>query len=155
MATLGYIRNRKLILVPTFSERSKPKTTMSAASTMRGDDASIAPSQAETLTPERDEAQRFTATGRPTAYPRREMLTPNSPTVPTKFTDESILNIPIPYSAIYPPEEGAEVKKERKGSFLGKLKGGGGRKKEGFKMVKMTRREYLMYWYVLPAASCL
>ena len=75
--------------------------------------------------------------------------------LPMKFTDESILDIPIPYSAIYPPEDGGEGKKERKGSFLGKLTGGGGRKKEGFKMVKMTRREYLMYWYV-PAcrASC-
>ena len=68
--------------------------------------------------------------------------------LPMKFTDESILSIPIHYSAIYPSEEGGEVKKDRKGSFLGKLTGRGGRKKEGFKMVKMTRREYLMYWYV-------
>lgn len=73
--------------------------------------------------------------------------------LPMKFTDESILNIPIPYSAIYPPEDGGEVKKERKGSLLGKLTGGRGRKKEGFKMVKMTRKEYLMYWYV-PCTSC-
>ena len=83
MATLGYIRDQKLILVPspafTLTKRTKIKGKMSApfdvhserlyppssASTMRGDDASIAPSQAETLTLERDEAQRFTATGRP------------------------------------------------------------------------------------------
>ena len=86
MVTLGYVQNNKLILVPspsTFPASTqikvpKPKDNMpapfdvhsenlypqSSASTMRGDDASVAPSQAETLTPERDEMQRFTATGR-------------------------------------------------------------------------------------------
>lgn len=37
----------------------------------------------------------------------------------------------------------------RPSSFMKKLKGGGGEKKakkEDFKMVKMTRGEYLMYW---------
>lgn len=76
--------------------------------------------------------------------------------LPMKFTDDSILNIPIPYSAIYPPQgeedkerEKKEKEKERRPSFFGKLKVGGGKgKKEGFKMAKMTRREYLMYWYV-------
>ena len=88
MVTLGYIRDNKLILVPSrispavttsvtsgskrtndmtapfdvYSERLYPR---SETSTVRGDDASIAPSQAETLTPERDEMMRFTATGRP------------------------------------------------------------------------------------------
>ena len=74
--------------------------------------------------------------------------------LPMKFTDESILNIPIPYEDIYPPEreeeKEKEKEKERRPSFFGKLKIGGakGRKKEGFKMVRMTRGEYLMYWYV-------
>lgn len=45
-----------------YSERLYPR---SETSTVGGDDASIAPSQAETLTPERDEMMRFTATGRP------------------------------------------------------------------------------------------
>ena len=88
MVTLGYIRNNKLTLIPSrispavapsvasgskrtnkmtapfdvYSERLYPR---SETSTVRGDDASIAPSQAETLTPERDEMMRFTATGRP------------------------------------------------------------------------------------------
>ena len=74
--------------------------------------------------------------------------------LPMKFTDDSILTIPIPYSDIYPPEpgeeRGKEKEKERRPSFFGKLRvgSGKGRKKEGFRMVKMTRREYLMYWYV-------
>ena len=69
--------------------------------------------------------------------------------LPTRFSDDSVLTIPIPYSVIYPPKEGTE-KKGRKGSFLGKLTGKD-KTREGFKMVKMTRKEYLMYWYVLLA----
>ena len=70
--------------------------------------------------------------------------------LPTKFTDESILTIPIPYSGIYPassiPGGNESTPGKRKGSFLGRFTNGSKKKREGFKMVKMTRREYLMYW---------
>ena len=93
MVTLGYIRNNKLLLVPApspptpalsktpktkdkrkaamsapfdvHSERLYPPSSAASTTTMAADTASIAPSQAETLTPERDAMQRFTATGRP------------------------------------------------------------------------------------------
>ena len=65
--------------------------------------------------------------------------------LPTESEDNNTLDIPIPYSAIYPLGE-EDVRKRRKGSFIEKLRGGLGNRKEGFKVVKMTREEYLMYW---------
>lgn len=87
--------------------------------------------------------------------------------LPQKFTDESLLMIPVPMSALKDPSSapngdddavGEQPKQERQqqqqqqqrrsSNFMNKLKGGEkkGRKKEEFKMVKMTRGEYLMYW---------
>ncbi|KAL8632592.1 hypothetical protein Q9189_001744 [Teloschistes chrysophthalmus] len=80
--------------------------------------------------------------------------------LPQKFTDDSILTIPIPLSALTPPSptttnpsspspNPTTNSTKSKSSFLGKLKGtdkSKGNGKGDFKMVKMTRREYLAYW---------
>ncbi len=81
--------------------------------------------------------------------------------LPVRFTDESILNIPIPYKDLFPIDELDNKhddsnnhgpvhtgKESRRSSIFGKLKSGLKEKKqkEGFRLVKMTRREYLMYW---------
>ena len=76
--------------------------------------------------------------------------------LPVKFTDDSILTIPIPLSKLYPSAVGSNnidtqnqnpVQQERRRwSVFGKSGGKEEKDKGGFKMVKMTRREYLMYW---------
>ena len=81
--------------------------------------------------------------------------------LPVRFTDDSILNIPIPYKDLFPTDH-LDIKMDdtscsgpvhvgkarRRSSILEKLKGSGRAKKDkgGFRLVKMTRREYLMYW---------
>ncbi len=81
--------------------------------------------------------------------------------LPVRFTDESVLNIPIPYKDLFPIDELDNKyddsnnhgpvhtgKESRRSSIFGKLKSGRKEKKqkEGFRLVKMTRREYLTYW---------
>ena len=81
--------------------------------------------------------------------------------LPVRFTDDSILNIPIRYKDLLPTDElDKEVedsndsnpvpagRDQRRSGIFGKLKGANKEKKEkdGFRLVKMTRREYLMYW---------
>ena len=81
--------------------------------------------------------------------------------LPVRFTDDSILTIPIPYKDLSPsdelnPQSNQSIdngpvhtgKEKRRSNLFEKLKGGKKEKKEkeGFRMVKMTRREYLMYW---------
>ena len=82
--------------------------------------------------------------------------------LPVRFTDDSILTIPIPYKDLSPLSDESDItnkdgndngpvhtgKQKRRSSLFGKLKGGDKEKKdkEGFRLVKMTRREYLMYW---------
>ena len=64
-----------------------------------------------------------------------------------KFTDDSLLRVPISYADLPPREDNSEAPaKEKKSSIFGKLSGKKGKPKEGFRMVEMTRREYLMYW---------
>ncbi len=81
--------------------------------------------------------------------------------LPVRFTDDSILNIPIPYKDLFPTDElGIKIDdsntngpvhrggERRRSSIFGRLTRGDKEKKEkgGFRLVKMTRREYLMYW---------
>lgn len=86
--------------------------------------------------------------------------------LPQQFTDDSVLLIPIPVSALRgatPPSPSAsenpteetspqQQQQERRSSsssskLMNRLRGGGGgKKKEEFKMVEMTRGEYLRYW---------
>ena len=69
--------------------------------------------------------------------------TPQS--LPIQDENDSMLDIPTPYSAICPLRDGV-VRKGRRGGFFQKLRRGLGNRKEGFKMVKVTREEFLMYW---------
>lgn len=81
--------------------------------------------------------------------------------LPVRFTDDSVLSIPIPYKDLWPTagldgqiDESNDIGavhtggERRRSSIFGKLKGSNKDKKgkEGFRLVKMTRREYLMYW---------
>ncbi|KAL8742998.1 MAG: hypothetical protein Q9190_004593 [Brigantiaea leucoxantha] len=122
-------------------------------------------SETEALTRDTDAMQRFTATGRPmpTYTPSALANTATGTSIaeapqflPVKFTDDSILTIPIPLSKLYPSAVGSNnidtqnqnpVQQERRRwSVFGKSGGKEEKDKGGFKMVKMTRREYLMYW---------
>ena len=81
--------------------------------------------------------------------------------LPVRFTDNSILSIPIPYKDLSPTDRLDSQSDEsndngpihageerRRSSIFGKLKETNKDKKgkAGFRLVKMTRREYLMYW---------
>ena len=82
--------------------------------------------------------------------------------LPVRFTDDSILTIPIPYKDLCPQADEPDPQfnnsndngpvhtgnEKRRSSLFEKLTGGSKEKKEkeAFRMVKMTRREYLMYW---------
>lgn len=67
--------------------------------------------------------------------------------LPVRFTDDSLLRVPISYADLPLPETDSEAPaKEKKSSIFGKLSGKKGKLKERFRMVEMTRREYLMYW---------
>ncbi|KAL8649291.1 MAG: hypothetical protein Q9226_005638 [Calogaya cf. arnoldii] len=113
------------------------------------------------LAQDTDAMQRFTATGRPMPSYNPSALgnmpsdfTSQAPQfLPQKFTDESVLVIPVPLSALEAEEasapKGDNKEPQRRSSLFGKLKKGGemkGGKKDGFKMVEMTRGEYLKYW---------
>ncbi|KAL8836972.1 MAG: hypothetical protein Q9176_005973 [Flavoplaca citrina] len=112
------------------------------------------------LAQDTDALQRFTATGRPNIP---SDFVPQAPQhLPQKFTDDSVLKIPIPVSDLSdstdisttsPSTESSTLpaanNKEtpRRSSVLRKLKGKDKIEKKGdFVMVDMTRREYLMYW---------
>lgn len=66
--------------------------------------------------------------------------------LPFRFTDESVIDVPIP--ARYLDEPGSESKPapERRRSVVDKLLGKGKGKKEEIIVLKMTRGEYLKYW---------
>ncbi|KAL8895325.1 MAG: hypothetical protein Q9192_003702, partial [Flavoplaca navasiana] len=122
------------------------------------------------LAQDTDAMQRFTATGRPKPEYNPSALgnipsdfVPQAPQyLPQKFTDDSILKIPIPVSDPSDPTDisnpspstspstlPAANNKEtpRRLSILRKLKGKDKKgEKRDFVMVDMTRREYLMYW---------
>ncbi|KAL8668891.1 MAG: hypothetical protein Q9168_006500 [Polycauliona sp. 1 TL-2023] len=123
--------------------------------------------ETEPLVQDTDAMQRFTAIGKPKPQYKPSALgnmTSNfvgqAPQfLPQKFTDDSIIAVPIRLSALEDPLAGSDGDSAGKGSagpdqqqrrrsssskFIQKLKGGG--KKDDFKMVNMTRREYLMYW---------
>ncbi|KAL8663692.1 MAG: hypothetical protein Q9202_003638 [Teloschistes flavicans] len=138
--------------MPLFSR--KPSNTQPATS-----------SEKAPLAHDTDEMQRFTATGRPMpayapsalANMSADPLSQAPQFLPQKFTDDSILTIPIPWSALAfspsslstpdPISPTTTPTNKSKSSILAKLKPGKEkRKKEGFRMVRMTRREYLAYW---------
>ncbi|CAO1602104.1 hypothetical protein XANCAGTX0491_005735 [Xanthoria calcicola] len=136
------------------------------------------------LAQDTDAMQRFTATGRPKEVinkneePRKPSYNPsalgNLPSafthqapqfLPQQFTDDSVLLIPIPVSALRvatpPPstsrkktteEETTPQPQQRRLSssssskLMNRLRGEKKKKKEEFKMVEMTRGEYLRYW---------
>lgn len=71
--------------------------------------------------------------------------------LPWKFTDEDYMNVPIPIKDDDAAEKGpVDYGSSRKGSFMGrlglKMAGKGEKKKEKFRMVRMTRGEYLAKW---------
>ncbi|KAI4219662.1 MAG: hypothetical protein LQ349_008291 [Xanthoria aureola] len=130
------------------------------------------------LAQDTDAMQRFTATGRPKPSYNPSALgnlpsafTHQAPQfLPQRFTDDSVLLIPIPVSALRaantpspPPssvsenptteEETTQQPQQRRLSssssskLMNRLRGGKKKKKkEEFKMVEMTRGEYLRYW---------
>ncbi|KAL8711137.1 MAG: hypothetical protein Q9225_007174 [Loekoesia sp. 1 TL-2023] len=128
----------------------------------------VSPSETEGLTQDTEAMQRFTATGRPMPTYKSSSLanfTGDSSSqapqfLPQKFTDGSIITIPIPLADLAEPSSPATtsspsssepITERRRPSLFGKLAGksSGEKQKEkkgGFKMVKMTRRKYLMYW---------
>ncbi|KAL8683603.1 MAG: hypothetical protein Q9224_006668 [Gallowayella concinna] len=62
--------------------------------------------------------------------------------------DDSIVTIPIPLLVLYPPSNPVDLipttpSKERRVSWFGRAKKP---KAQEFRMVEMTRKEYLMYW---------
>ncbi|KAI4253661.1 MAG: hypothetical protein L6R42_007491 [Xanthoria sp. 1 TBL-2021] len=152
--------------MPLFSRKSPSVTsTPVSPSTEENDTAQLAQ--------DTDGMQRFTATGRPMPSYNPSALG-NMPSsfvgqapqfLPQKFTDDSVLMNPVPMSAFEDPssapngdddtvgeqpqqERQQQQQQRRSSSFMNKLEGGEkkGGKKEEFKMVKMTRGEYLMYW---------
>ena len=80
--------------------------------------------------------------------------------LPVKFTDDSKIKIAIPYADLPPrlTSPSDDQDQSRKKSFVGRLGSklslpgkngdgnGEGTNKRGFRMIEMTRREYLMYW---------
>ncbi|KAI9753452.1 MAG: hypothetical protein M1835_000991 [Candelina submexicana] len=118
--------------------------------------ASVAPSEATTLVPDQNDGmQRFTATGRPMPNYNPSALASGFygpfggeavQHLPSKFTDDSIIHVPIPVDE----SSTSEIQqKERKQSWVRKIGDGIRGKKTGqgkFRMVKMTRGEYLKYW---------
>ncbi|KAL8798899.1 MAG: hypothetical protein Q9182_006299 [Xanthomendoza sp. 2 TL-2023] len=64
------------------------------------------------------------------------------------LNDDSIITIPIPLFVLYPPSNPVDLipmtqSRERRVSWFGRAKKP---KAQEFKMVEMTRKEYLMYW---------
>ncbi|KAI9780801.1 MAG: hypothetical protein M1816_002673 [Peltula sp. TS41687] len=110
-------------------------------------------SDASTLVPvKEDEMQRFTATGRPlTKHHNSGVANPSTfipeapPALPWKFTDSSMISVPIPVLA---REDGPTEEENATGGLGSKLKQAIKGKKAAPKMrvVKMTRAEYLKYW---------
>jgi hypothetical protein len=70
--------------------------------------------------------------------------------LPWKFTDEDMITVPIPYEDEETTEKSAGAGEEKKSfmSRLGRKLSGAGEKdkQEKFKMVRMTRGEYLAKW---------
>ena len=70
--------------------------------------------------------------------------------LPWKFHDEDMITVPIPYDDDGMSESPAAVATEKKGFMgrLGRTISGEGKKtkQEKFKMVRMTRGEYLAKW---------
>ncbi|KAI9709621.1 MAG: hypothetical protein M1812_007669 [Candelaria pacifica] len=134
-----------------FDKTPKSKTETSIET------SSLAPSEATTLVPEENDGmQRFTATGRPMPQYSPSALASgfHGPLggeavqhLPMKFTDESIITVPIPIDEPSPCPE-TNIIKEGKKSWVSKLGDSiKGKKSQGkFRMVRMTRGEYLKYW---------
>ncbi|KAL0262442.1 hypothetical protein SLS55_001410 [Diplodia seriata] len=68
--------------------------------------------------------------------------------LPFRFTDESIINVPIPAEDLEDPEsESHPPATERRSSWMAKLgRKLGNKGKQPILNVKMTRGEYLKYW---------
>ncbi|KAI4246130.1 MAG: hypothetical protein L6R40_002082 [Gallowayella cf. fulva] len=132
--------------MPLFS-RSRPPTASSN---------SVSTEETSPLTHDTDAMQRFTATGRPMPDYQTSALgnmsgdfsSQAAQHLPQKFDDDSIITVPIPLLTLYPPSNPIDLipkttSKERRVSLFGSSKRA---KNQEFKMIQMSRKEYLMYW---------
>ncbi|KAH7054469.1 hypothetical protein B0J12DRAFT_454318 [Macrophomina phaseolina] len=100
--------------------------------------------------------QHFTATGRP--KPSFDPSISNTDfglftgsgapnLLPFRFTDDSIINVPVPAGYLEDETESSPSPTERKSSWIGKIgRKLGGKERQKFVNLKMTRGEYLKYW---------
>lgn len=107
-------------------------------------------------TTEVPDMQRFTAAGRPKPNFDPSISntdfgmftgggTPNL--LPFRFTDDSIINVPIPLEDLEDEPEEQAPGTERRSSWMGRIgRKMAGKEKQKIRNVKMTRGEYLKYW---------
>ncbi|OJD36818.1 uncharacterized protein BKCO1_9000169 [Diplodia corticola] len=107
-------------------------------------------------TSEEPDMERFTAAGRPKPdyQPGISNMDCGSFTgsgapnlLPVRFTDKSMINVPIPAADLWDGSEPVPQPNERRSSWIAKLgKKLGTKEKQKIVNVKMTRGEYLKYW---------
>ncbi|GME53097.1 hypothetical protein GTA08_BOTSDO05428 [Neofusicoccum parvum] len=107
-------------------------------------------------TTEVPDMQKFTAAGRP--KPNFDPSISNTDfgmftgggapnLLPFRFTDDSIINVPIPLEDLEDEPEERAPGTERRSSWMGRIgRKMAGKEKQKIRNVKMTRGEYLKYW---------